>query len=155
VDVCAALSHPVERLSPAAVQQWHTLRRAGVPQVEAGQLPQALQQATLVVDAMLGYSLRGALRPPFDAWVNSVNAIAVPVLSLDVPTGLDATTGEAHGQAIQPSVTLTLALPKTGLRAISGGLVLADIGIPPALYQELGLPVRDIFAEGYRVPLRI
>jgi NAD(P)H-hydrate epimerase len=55
------------------------------------------------------------------------------VISLDVPSGLNATTGEALGPAVNPARTLTLALLKTGLYGIPGELYLADISIPPAV----------------------
>jgi NAD(P)H-hydrate epimerase len=73
------------------------------------------------------------------------------VLSLDVPSGLDATTGEAPGLVVHPERTLTLALPKTGLINVEGELYLADIGIPPELYHHLGLSFEPFFAERYWV----
>ncbi len=78
-------------------------------------------------------------------------AHGAPILSLDLPSGLDATTGQAHDPTIRASATLTLALPKTGLRAPGasayvGELYLADIGVPPALYTHLGLSVGPLFA---------
>jgi hypothetical protein len=54
-----------------------------------------------------------------------------------------------------PDVTLTLALPKTGLRPPwSGDLVLADLGIPPAVFRRLGLRYENPFDHRFRVPLR-
>jgi NAD(P)H-hydrate epimerase len=77
----------------------------------------------------------------------------VPVLSLDVPSGIDATTGAIYDPAIRADVTLTLALPKEGLRTPGvddhvGDLYVADIGVPPGLYEEfLGIHVGPIFAR--------
>jgi NAD(P)H-hydrate epimerase len=73
------------------------------------------------------------------------------VLALDVPSGLDATTGEAPGAVVRPDRTLTLALPKTGLASISGELYVADIGIPPEVYSPLGLSIELFFGERYWV----
>lgn len=77
-----------------------------------------------------------------------------------MPSGLEATTGQAGDPAIRATATLTLALPKTGLRAPGsasyvGELYLADISVPPALYAEpsLDLKVGPIFAEGEVVRL--
>ena len=75
------------------------------------------------------------------------------VLSLDVPSGLDATTGEAPGPVVCPERTLTLALPKTGLWGLPGELYLADIGIPPEVYQRLGLSFELPFEKGYWIRL--
>lgn len=71
--------------------------------------------------------------------------------SLDVPSGLDATTGGIGDPCIRAVATLTLALPKTGLTSapeVVGELYLADISIPPALYSKIGIRVDPIFASG-------
>ncbi len=66
------------------------------------------------------------------------NAAQKPVLAFDVPSGIDATTGDTPGEYIRPEQTLTLALPKTGLLPEkTGRLVLADIGIPLAVFRKL------------------
>jgi NAD(P)H-hydrate epimerase len=84
-------------------------------------------------------------------WANDHTA---PVLALDVPSGLDTTTGAVLKPAIRAAATVTLALPKEGLRAaeaqeLVGELYVADISVPPALYGQLGLGpgVSTIFAE--------
>lgn len=76
----------------------------------------------------------------------------VPVLALDVPSGLDATTGVPGSPCVRASATMTLALPKTGLLAPQaqpyvGTLYLADIGVPDVLYRQMGLAVGPIFAQ--------
>jgi NAD(P)H-hydrate epimerase len=76
------------------------------------------------------------------------------VLALDVPSGLDATTGEAPGHVVRPERTLTLALPKTGLFRLAGDLYLADIGIPPELYARLGISLAPLFGSAYWVRLK-
>lgn len=75
------------------------------------------------------------------------------MLSLDVPSGVDATTDKAHDPAIKASATMTLALPKVGLLVESAGenigeLHLADISVRPALCCALGLDVDPIFKSG-------
>jgi NAD(P)H-hydrate epimerase len=105
------------------------------------------------VDALIGYSLRGAPRGRAAELIALCNRCAGRVLSLDVPSGLDATTGDVPGVAIQPERTLTLALPKTGLHSLPGDLYLADIGIPPQVYEQLGLVYESPFREGYWIPL--
>ncbi|MFO7700522.1 MAG: NAD(P)H-hydrate epimerase [Acidimicrobiia bacterium] len=79
-----------------------------------------------------------------------------PVLSLDVPSGIDADTGRAPGTHVDASVTLTLALPKTGLdTAAAGAVTLVDIGIPREVYLRTGIDVPPaIFGDRYRIPLR-
>jgi NAD(P)H-hydrate epimerase len=76
------------------------------------------------------------------------------VLSLDLPSGLNATTGETPGRVVEAERTLTLALPKTGLRSVSGELYLADIGIPPEVYDAVAFSFEWPSRKHYWIPLR-
>ena len=83
------------------------------------------------------------------------------MLALDVPSGIDTTSGTAFDPAIRATATMTLALPKVGLRAQGveayvGELYLADISVPPSLYAEpaLALEVGPLFAESEILRLR-
>ncbi len=110
----------------------------------------ALPDADLVIDALLGFSLAG---PPTDetaALIVAANAQSAPVLAVDLPSGLDATSGRVYHPCIRADATLTFALPKTGLyapaaRSQIGDLVVADIGVPPAAFARLGVDVGDLF----------
>lgn len=108
-----------------------------------------------MVDAVLGYSLRGAPRGAAGELVAWMSSGTVPVISLDVPSGVDATTGLAAGAFVRASATLTLALPKTGLDVEAvGQLWLADLGIPREVYRRVGvLPPPGLFTSGYVVQL--
>jgi NAD(P)H-hydrate epimerase len=77
----------------------------------------------------------------------------VPVLILDLPSGLDATTGEPRNPTVKATATFTLALPKTGLleewaQGSVGELYLGDIGVPPQVYERFGLAVDGLFSQG-------
>lgn len=110
----------------------------------------------LVVDAIIGYSLGGAPRGVARRMIDWLGDQPAPVVSLDVPSGVDATTGEASGAHVRASVTLTLALPKTGLDAATvGDLWLADIGIPGEVYRRVGIDVpAGVFGDRFRVAVR-
>ncbi len=112
-------------------------------------------EAALVVDAVLGYSLRGAPDGAAAELIGWASAGTAPVVCLDAPSGLDATTGAAPGQVVRATTTMTLALPKTGLDAAAvGRLWLADIGIPREVYRRVGVrPPDGLFTAGYRVEL--
>ena len=140
-------------LRGAAGRQLQILQSAGLKTEVPAASAEAIRGAELVVDALIGYSLRGAPRGRAAELIDLCNQHAGRVLSLDVPSGLNATTGEAPGVAIQPERTLTLALPKTGLHSVPGDLYLADIGIPPQLYEQLGLDYDSPFREDYWIPL--
>ena len=102
----------------------------------------------LVIDALIGYSLAGVPRGRAKELIDEVNAMNAPVLALDVPSGLNATTGATPGAHIAADATMTLALPKVGLRShpAVGRLYVADISVPPALYRSLGLVEQQPFA---------
>ncbi len=101
-----------------------------------------------MVDAVIGYSLRGDPRgrsAQLIAWANRQSA---PVLALDLPSGLHATSGQAATPCIYAAATLTLALPKAGLvkaPELTGRLYLADISIPPLVYRRVGIDAPLIF----------
>jgi NAD(P)H-hydrate epimerase len=107
------------------------------------------EPAELVIDALIGYSLRGAPTGHTSALITWANAQDAPILALDVPSGFDATTGQALAPCVTATATLTLALPKTGLvgAAQTGELYLADIGVPPSVYARLDLEVPALFRE--------
>ena len=105
--------------------------------------------------ALIGYSLDGQPRGRTAELIRLCNLTSAPVLSLDIPSGMDTTTGTTPGVAVRPGRIMTLALPKTGLDRFTGELQLADIGIPPELYAEVGINLDAVFTGGYRVGLRI
>ncbi|MBI3943034.1 MAG: NAD(P)H-hydrate epimerase [Chloroflexi bacterium] len=113
-----------------------------------------LPNADLIVDALVGYNLRGSPYGIVAHLIRAANAHGAPVLALDIPSGLEATTGKISDPTVRAKATLTLALPKEGLRApgaaaFVGDLYLADIGVPPELYASPGLKLQvgPLFAE--------
>ncbi|VTT86366.1 NAD(P)HX epimerase / NAD(P)HX dehydratase [Halorubrum sp. DM2] len=107
----------------------------------------------VVVDALIGYGLSGAPRGPVAELVDAASDAAGTVVSLDVPSGVDATTGEAPGAAVDPDLIATLALPKTGLAAVSGDLLLVDLSIPATVYDRVGVEYEAPFGDEFAVPL--
>lgn len=153
VDVRLCLAEP-DRMSEVSAFQRSVYVNAGGREIAAGEL--SAMRPSVVVDAVFGYSLRGTPRGPAAALIAWANDLAVPVLALDVPSGIDATTGEASGEFVQASWTLTLALPKTGLSADRcGALTLADLGIPASVFHRIGLQYRSPFGPRFRIALRI
>jgi NAD(P)H-hydrate epimerase len=109
------------------------LRDAGRDAVEGDDLA----GADLVLDALFGTGFRGEPRPEAAATIERINASGAPVVSVDVPSGVDASTGEISGAAVGADVTVTFHGRKVGLvvapgRFHAGRVVLADIGLEPA-----------------------
>jgi|AntDeeMinimDraft_4_1070355.scaffolds.fasta_scaffold00544_12 NAD(P)H-hydrate epimerase len=135
----------------AAATQLRLLDRMDVP-IQVGELP-ASTETDLLVDALIGYGLTGAPRGTAADMIEAAMSAEVPRLSLDVPSGVDATTGDRPGVAIEPDLTLTLALPKTGLRDQPGGLLLGDLGIPAAVYEVASIPYSHPFGDEFVIDL--
>jgi NAD(P)H-hydrate epimerase len=153
IVVSVILDRSPEAYTGAAGTQLQILRAAGLRPVESSEAPEALRRAQVVVDGLIGYGLRGSPQGRTAELIEWCNQYAARVLSNDLPSGLNATTGEAPGPVVRADRTLTLALPKTGLQHVPGDLYLADIGIPPDLYLGLGLTVRLPFRETYWIRL--
>ena len=108
--------------------------------------------AEMILDTMIGYGLKANPKGWIASMITKINELKTTVLALDVPSGLDASTGEIHNPCIRASVTMTIALPKSGLlkknaKEAVGTLYLCDIGIPNILYKEIGFQVEPIFVE--------
>ncbi len=93
--------------------------------------------ADLVVDALFGTGFQGAPREDAAATIGRINASGAPVLAVDLPSGVDASTGEIAGAAVEADLTVTFHGRKVGLvvapgRFVAGRVVLADIGLEPA-----------------------
>jgi NAD(P)H-hydrate epimerase len=147
------LDGPAGTLKGAAAEQWKILQTAGMKELPSSKTITALSQADLVVDALIGYSLRGTPRGRTAELISVCNRTATRILALDVPSDLNATTGEAPGVVIRAERILTLALPKTGLLHTKGAIYLADIGIPKEAYQSLNISLLRLFAESFWVRL--
>jgi NAD(P)H-hydrate epimerase len=104
----------------------------------------AVTGRTLAVDALLGTGLRSAPRDPQASAIRAINGTGCPILSVDVPSGLDATSGEAFDPCVRATLTCTLTAMKRGLRssgasAHAGEVWVADIGMPAAAWTKAGL----------------
>jgi NAD(P)H-hydrate epimerase len=159
-DVAVIVTRADERFNRVPGEQLQILRRMDVP-VAPAQTVTGANTPSLIVDGVIGYSLKGAPRGAAAELIRWANAQQAPILALDTPSGVDATTGTVFHPAIRAAATMTLALPKQGLRAPRveehvGELFLADISVPPALYSTLALDiaVKDLFAVSDIVRLR-
>jgi NAD(P)H-hydrate epimerase len=158
--VTVLITKPAADFKSVPAHQLDILRRIKLS-VEQANAVRTIDTPGLVVDGVIGYSLKGAPRGAAADLIRWANAQDAPILALDAPSGVDATTGTVFDPAINATATLTLALPKEGLRAPGvdrqvGELYLADISVPPSLYAEpaLGLNVGYLFAESDIIRLR-
>jgi NAD(P)H-hydrate epimerase len=144
-----------ERLSELAAQQAAVLRALGVPIASEPDF----SGAQIAVDALLGTGLSRPAEGAVAAWIESINRSGLRVVSVDVPSGLDADSGKAAGPCVRAATTVTLGLPKAGLLtgdgpAHAGEVWVADIGVPLEAYADVGLQVHPhLFAMHDRFQL--
>ena len=106
----------------------------------------------LIVDAIFGTGLRGDVRPHISNVINAINNLSIPTLAVDLPSGLDADTGNPLGTCIQADRTVTIGLPKRGLLVhpgaeLSGKLDVVDIGFPHQVIEAQDIKVTWITEE--------
>ena len=95
-----------------------------------------LRPADLIIDAMIGYGLKGHPGGSVADLIHWTRHQPTPVLSLDVPSGFDAATGTLHEPHVHAAATLTIAAPKRGLDTCgaSGEIYVGDISVPSSAY---------------------
>jgi NAD(P)H-hydrate epimerase len=109
------------------------------------------QKGDIIIDALLGTGVSGKLKKPYGNFVKAVNSSSLPVISLDVPSGINGDTGTVEDDCIMADMTITMGLPKKGLVKGNGSeycgvLKLVDIGIPQNYIDETETDL-DIFCE--------
>jgi hydroxyethylthiazole kinase-like uncharacterized protein yjeF len=109
------------------------------------------ERPDVVIDALLGTGLKGAPRDETSALIEQINSAGVPVLAVDIPSGVNASSGEVAGAAVRADVTVTMHGLKVGLaiapgRFQAGEVEVADIGLEPA-ETEHRLVTPEILAE--------
>jgi hydroxyethylthiazole kinase-like uncharacterized protein yjeF len=144
-SVTAVVVGGEDQLRDLVRHQLTAARGAGVSvtvSVDPAAVRSATAPAALTIDAVLGTGLRSAPRSP-DA--DAIRALQdIRVLSVDVPSGLDAGSGEAFDPCVRAETTCTLTAAKAGLwparaRSFAGRVVVADIGMPASAWRESGL----------------
>lgn len=151
-------------MSFAARKQLQILRKASIVEPTDAEtsemtMEEHLDAADLVIDALVGYGHSGPLSGIAGALVQLATSAGKAILSVDVPSGVNATTCEAQDPAIHATTTLMLDLPKKGLvdvksRPFAGELYLADLGIPRTVPERFGVSMGSLYSEGPIVRIR-
>lgn len=148
----------LEELTPDARLNFDILIKMGAditPLTREEHLPafmDTLLKADLVLDAIYGIGFHGSL-DAFEAdLVQMLNSSRIPVVAVDIPSGVEADTGKVHGMAVRADYTVTMALPKLGQFLAPGceymgKLIVADISIPSQLVNDPGLKLNLIDLE--------
>jgi len=151
-DVQVVLNKEATSFSAVPAHQLQILQKMEIPVLQAAEQEQKTD-FSLIIDAVIGYSLKGSPAGNAAELIHWANEQETPVLSLDIPSGIDSSCGIAEEPAIRAQATMTLALPKKGLfsesaKKLVGQLFLADISVPPVLYEHaFGFTVGPLFSE--------
>lgn len=147
IEVRLLLASDPDRLTSDAAVNFEICRRSGLPMlrldfelVEEAAKPM-LQNATCIVDALLGTGAEGPPRAPLDRLIVLMNQSGRPIVAIDVPSGLDCDSGATPGAVVRATATCTFVAPKPGLevdqaRQYVGELHVIDIGAPRKLVQQ-------------------
>ncbi|MGD0450554.1 MAG: NAD(P)H-hydrate dehydratase [Candidatus Bathyarchaeia archaeon] len=153
--VLAGRSHDIHH--EAALQNWLILEsshdKVSLIEINDSSLIPKVS-ADVAIDALLGTGTKGQLKPPVSQMVEHINSLKAFKLSVDVPTGIDADTGEILGTAVKADLTVTFYKKKKGLEKAKeyvGKLVVNDIGLPKE-YEQFAGPGDVVLSRRQRSP---
>jgi ADP-dependent NAD(P)H-hydrate dehydratase / NAD(P)H-hydrate epimerase len=134
------LAEATELTGPAATAFWSIAETDAVKKTAFNDRP-LTPPADLIIDAVLGFGLTGPVRGAAAKAVETINAAGAPVLSVDIPSGVDSDTGAVRGAAVRAAATVTFTLPKAGMALYPGldhvgKLRVADIGIDKSIVSR-------------------
>jgi len=143
---------PVEELTADARLNAERLPQEVSCEIRKNLSPDDFEIGDIIIDGLLGTGIKGPLRAPYDNWIASVNNTELPVIALDIPSGLNGDNGAVATDAIFADLTISMGLPKTGVFMGEGPnhcgrLQNVDIGIPAHFIDELPKEVEMIFSE--------
>jgi NAD(P)H-hydrate epimerase len=108
-------------------------------------LASALEDADVTIDAVFGTGFRGAARGLTETVIGQMNSTRKPIVSIDVPSGMDSSTGEVQGECIRATYTVTLGLPKLGFYMKDGPKKVGEVHV-----GEIGIPDEAISSAGVK-----
>lgn len=146
VNVQAVVWSSFEDLPADAAAALHAARMAGVPILLPAQAREALHNAGLIIDAVLGTGVVGSARGLAAEAIKLINQAERPVLAVDMPSGVATDTGRAEGSAVEADYTVTFGLPKLGLfqfpgADLAGKVTVVDIGLSPGAIEAEAIAV--------------
>jgi len=145
--VWVILAGDPESLKGDALAHYNLLLKSGVkaePLIDEAQIPllkNLFRSCELIIDALFGTGLRNDVQGMPASLIHLANTSGKHIVAVDIPSGVDGTTGHVRGEAVRADLTVTMGLPKTGHMVFPGAsqcgdLVVADIGFPPDLLEQ-------------------
>ncbi len=132
---------PSKNLNKIVENQLKIIKKLNVKEVKK------INNEEIIIDALLGYNIKGNPKTKFAELIKKANKAkekGSKIISLDIPSGINPDNGEKYSPYIQADYTLTLALPKIGLKKIKK-VFLVNIGIPNKIYLDIGIKIKNYF----------
>ena len=151
-DISVTVVSPVEPNEIPSALARHVARRTAGRDVTVvvgpsrDELTDLLSKADLVIDAILGTGFHGAVKPPFSIWIPTLNEVAGRVISVDIPSGLNAMTGVVEDCCVRADKTATMIAPKIGLYSADGPQYVGEL-VCGELYDQLDEVIGDVDHE--------
>jgi NAD(P)H-hydrate epimerase len=150
-DVRVLLFADAQKLEGDAATNFHILRAAGTPVFEYQTATKLdtwaadIRSSAWIVDALLGTGMQGTVREPTLTVIHHINNSGVPVLAVDLPSGLDCDTGQPLGVCVRATHTATFVARKLGFdtpgaQEFTGEVHVVDIGVPQSLLSQFAAP---------------
>ena len=154
-EVAILYAVPPEQLSGDAARQRDIAASWGLRSFVYGREPVAWHSYDGIIDALLGTGSKGQPIEPYASIIREANASGLPIIAADIPSGLNADTGEVAGDCIRARRTVSLAFAKRGLMqhpgaAYAGEVVVKPIGIPAFLADDHGVSTFLLHEETFR-----
>jgi NAD(P)H-hydrate epimerase len=151
-DVRVLLFADSQKLEGDAATNFRILRAAGTPVFEYQSATKLdtwaadIRSSAWIVDALLGTGMEGTVREPTSTVIHHINNSGVPVLAVDLPSGLDCDTGRPLGVCVRATHTATFVSRKLGFdtpgaEQLTGEVHVVDIGVPQSLLSRFAAPV--------------
>jgi NAD(P)H-hydrate epimerase len=166
------LLKPPDKLTPDAAKNYQRFQKvlaanSGAVEYDANRpdwpdrVAEDTADADVLIDAIFGTGITGAPRDKALEMIDFANSLAGPMVSVDIPSGVNGTTGQTGGDAVVADYTVTIGAPKTGLlfhpgKSYAGEVTVVDIGFPEEIIAKHGGDVHllDRVEAAYRMPFR-
>ncbi|MFC1672216.1 NAD(P)H-hydrate epimerase [Planctomycetota bacterium] len=140
VESAVLLLGSEEKLTPDSKVNYEAARACKIPisiceDIREAGLESIARRFVLIIDALLGTGVRGEVRDPYASAIRAIQATRLPILSADIPSGLDCDTGRVLGVCVKAAKTVTFIQRKVGFEKVDGPemcgeIIVADIGAP-------------------------
>lgn len=141
VKVKVFISQKKSKYTGDALLNLNIIQKIKIPVAYLSPQKMKIPKVDLIVDALLGTGTKGKIREPYKKIIRKINSVKIPVVSVDIPSGIDADTGKKQEVAVRADLTVTMVAVKKGLlindgRKCAGKISVADIGITREIIKK-------------------